>query len=317
MQISIERYNPGMEQEWDEFVRKDSVNGTIYHTRKFLSYHPRGRFEDTSILVRDGTKLVAVVPSCKTRKGFVSHLGSPYGGPVIREGYHHAVALESLVEAVHSFYNGNIVMRLAERPLWKEYSDALVFFLGRSYRLEEQLGVFKKLPPGGQDLLSTVRKHSARNEIRQAQCKGARVEQGSSDEHYQGFYALLEATLKRHDAVPSHSVAELLCLRDLLGDEQALLLLREAGGALVAGAYLVRTTPRVWEVYYLASDLASAVSASSFLYFVCMEFAASQGASWVNMGLCMENRELNPSLLAFKEGLGAEPVIRHVTHPII
>ena len=42
----IEKYNDNYENIWDNFVDNESINGTIYHTRKFLNYHQKDRFED-------------------------------------------------------------------------------------------------------------------------------------------------------------------------------------------------------------------------------------------------------------------------------
>ena len=53
----IKKYNDMFEILWDNFVDNESVNGTIYHTRKFLNYHPKDRFEDRSIMIFDNSKL--------------------------------------------------------------------------------------------------------------------------------------------------------------------------------------------------------------------------------------------------------------------
>lgn len=47
---------------WDDFVNR-SQNGTIYHTRRFLTYHPAGRFVDASLLVYHDDQMIAVVPA--------------------------------------------------------------------------------------------------------------------------------------------------------------------------------------------------------------------------------------------------------------
>lgn len=38
------------DKDWDNFVL-NSNNGTMFHSRKFLSYHPEGRFKDTSLVI--------------------------------------------------------------------------------------------------------------------------------------------------------------------------------------------------------------------------------------------------------------------------
>ena len=75
----IVKYIDELEKEWDTFV-KNSVNGTIYHTRKFLNYHPKDRFTDVSILIYDKNKIVCVLPVCQNENGgYFSHSGSTFG----------------------------------------------------------------------------------------------------------------------------------------------------------------------------------------------------------------------------------------------
>ena len=47
--MQIIKYNKTYENIWDEFI-KDSKNGNVFHTRKFLNYH-KDKFKDVSILI--------------------------------------------------------------------------------------------------------------------------------------------------------------------------------------------------------------------------------------------------------------------------
>ena len=80
-------YDPSWDERWDRFVMKGSANGTFQQTRRFLSYHPQGRFEDASLMVLDGQELVAVCPAAAQMVGrsamLRSHPGSTFGGLVI------------------------------------------------------------------------------------------------------------------------------------------------------------------------------------------------------------------------------------------
>ena len=46
-------------EDWDRFVL-NSDNGTIFHTRKFLSYHPKTRFKEASIVVTKNNKTLVI-----------------------------------------------------------------------------------------------------------------------------------------------------------------------------------------------------------------------------------------------------------------
>ena len=46
--IEVYRFEESDSIKWDEFV-DGSYNGTMFHTRTFLSYHPQDRFRDHSL----------------------------------------------------------------------------------------------------------------------------------------------------------------------------------------------------------------------------------------------------------------------------
>ena len=57
--FTVYRYRPVDESEWDHFVTR-SNNGTIFHQRKFLSYHRERIFKDCSLMFVEKTTLCAV-----------------------------------------------------------------------------------------------------------------------------------------------------------------------------------------------------------------------------------------------------------------
>ena len=55
--IELSRYKVSHQNSWDKFVAK-SNNGTIFHLRSFLNYHPKSRFKDHSLIVMKNGKIV-------------------------------------------------------------------------------------------------------------------------------------------------------------------------------------------------------------------------------------------------------------------
>ena len=64
MSITVEIKQDFPDDQWDRFVYQ-SVNGTIFHTCQFLSYHPKGRFEDASLIFRQEAELFALFPATR------------------------------------------------------------------------------------------------------------------------------------------------------------------------------------------------------------------------------------------------------------
>ena len=51
--MTISLYREEDIDRWDSFIRDSSINGNFLQSRRFLSYHPKGRFEDCSLLYSD------------------------------------------------------------------------------------------------------------------------------------------------------------------------------------------------------------------------------------------------------------------------
>ena len=87
MQITIESFQQSFEQDWDNFIWQAN-NGTIFHTRQFLNYHPPERFEDHSLIFKKDKRVIALFPATiryeQHRRILTSHRGASYGGLVTK-----------------------------------------------------------------------------------------------------------------------------------------------------------------------------------------------------------------------------------------
>ena len=86
--VEIYRYTYSDQSLWDDFV-PNANNGTLFHLRSFLSYHPYDRFVDHSLLVNKKGKLFSVFPAAEQEidgnRYLVSHPGSSVGSFVVNE----------------------------------------------------------------------------------------------------------------------------------------------------------------------------------------------------------------------------------------
>jgi len=44
-QIRLVKYEPALAERWDSFI-DNSINGTLFHRQRFMSYHPVGKFAE-------------------------------------------------------------------------------------------------------------------------------------------------------------------------------------------------------------------------------------------------------------------------------
>ena len=86
--IKIKKFSKNNYAAWDSFVL-EANNGTLFHLRKFLSYHPEDRFKDHSVEIYKKNSLLSVFPAAdiiiNNKKMLTSHPGSSYGSFVSKE----------------------------------------------------------------------------------------------------------------------------------------------------------------------------------------------------------------------------------------
>ena len=88
--IKIKQFSKNNYATWDSFVLKAN-NGTLFHLRKFLSYHPVDRFKDHSIEIYKKNTLLSVLPAADIiidhKRMLVSHPGASYGSFISKESF--------------------------------------------------------------------------------------------------------------------------------------------------------------------------------------------------------------------------------------
>lgn len=117
----------------------------------------------------------------------------------------------------------------------------------------------------------------------------------------------------RHDARPTHSLDELLDLRERLGPAQSLWLARLPDGSLGAGAWMLRHRDDLAHTQYLAaSEAAREFRALDTLLETVLE-AGCAGARCLSFGTSTEDagRVLNAPLHAFKSKFGGGAALQH------
>lgn len=323
--LRVERLKPEESDLWDEFVA-DSLNGTIFHRRRFLEYHPPERFEDASRLIFRGGRLVALFPAAygerDGRRILRSHPGSSYGGLVVRESPGAELAcrmVDALIEVARWDGCGAIELRRAPRIFESSPCDELDYALHRQGFVvrDQELSTcydLSRLPgprPSLDEVASTFSSSAARA-MRKACNEGLRVEPVSSPAGFGEFWALLEANLRKHDATPTHSAAELYDLKTRFPDDVQLLAAWD-GERMAAGLVAFVANRRAAHVFYFASHPeAQRLRPLNLTVAELVRYAAARDLRFVNFGISTEKggREPNWGLFRFKESFGGAGTLR-------
>jgi hypothetical protein len=101
--FTVKLYQPTYKKLWDDFVTK-AKNSTFLFYRDFMEYH-QDRFEDYSLLVFKGEKLMALLPANRVDTIVHSHQGLTYGGLILNKDiklFDVSEAFKELLKFLHS-----------------------------------------------------------------------------------------------------------------------------------------------------------------------------------------------------------------------
>ncbi len=313
---AVRRYEPAEAAAWDDFVGR-SVNGTILHTRRFLSYHG-DRFSDRSLLVTNAQgRIVGVLPAAEDPADpsvVTSHPGLTYGG-LVHDGRLHGESMVSALREIAAEYRSLGFTRLRYKTVPPIYHTApgaddmwALFRLGASRSRCDLAAVI--------NLAHRGRVWSGRRGWRKrALNSGVVTEEGWDD--IAAYWGILEANLaRRHDATPTHSLAEIEYLHERF-PTQFILVTAKAGDELAAGCLYSIEGPVLQARYTATTEEGRAVSATDLVIERGIALARGRGCHFYSMGTSTvdDGRELNEPQYDFKVSFGAGGVI-HETYEL-
>ena len=313
--VTVERYTPEWEDRWEEFVSRAN-NGTLFHLRRFLKYHPEGRFQDHSLVFLKEGKLVALFPAVELeregKRALVSHAGASYGGLVVkstlslRDSFRVVWALDRYAQE-----NEFELVELTPPPTIylarpSNYLDFALMQTGFGYRKREVSSVIPLDFP--EEDTPRVFSESSRRAVRRAMKHGVVVRES---EDYAEFYRILQNNLKlRHNVRPTHTLDELLRLKELFPDRIQLYGAYK-GDTMVAGVVQFDCNPRVTLAFYISHDERyQEYRGVNMLFYEIIRTAIRRGFRFLDFGIFTVDMDPNWGLARFKESFGAQGVFR-------
>ena len=312
--ITVKRFNNNS-SAWDNFV-SSANNGTLFHTRRFLNYHHEGRFNDHSLEFYKKGKLVGVFPAALIESGdqrqLVSHPGASVGSFVVPEDLAFADALEMVEQLVDYSKRENLDgIKLTQTPTIysKRLSHYIDFALQKNGFLyaKREISSILFLEKSIDENLSKF-KSTHRTAVRKAEKSGVVVKE---TDDFASFYEILKKNLSiRHDVKPTHSLDELLHLKELFPDKINLF------GAyieekMVAGVINFIATENVVLAFYIShNEDFQEVRPINLLFYKIFEWAIQKKYNVFDFGIFTVNEEPNMGLARFKENFGASGQFR-------
>jgi len=303
------------DSEWDKFV-DESDNGTMFHKRLFISYHPKDRFKDASVVIKKENKILSLFPAVILERDgkriLSSHGGASYGSFVYGSYLNFREAFD-LVEGIMEFAKDNKCDRIQLTPppmiYQKKYSNYIDFALvknGFNY-VKRDISSCVQLDTPPDQLLSTYRAE-ARTALKKSIKQGIEIVECDK---FAEYYEILKKNLKmRHNVNPTHTLDELLKLKNMFPSKIRL------WGAflndkLIAGVCNFSANPEVVLAFYISHDEEfQEYRAVNLLFYEIMKRYQAENYRFLDFGIFTVNMDPNWGLARFKENFGARGIFR-------
>ena len=304
----VTRFYSEMSGEWDAAVAA-SRNGTFLHMRGFMDYH-RDRFDDYSLVARDGDRIVAVLPANRRGDTVYSHQGLTYGGWLMSERCD-PVTVMRVVESSLDFMRADGVKELVYKPVPHIYhrqpaEDDLYALWRHGAQLSEcniSFTIDTQHP-----IAMDRGNRSALNKARRA---GIVV---SESNDYAGYWQVLNEVLaSRHSTRPVHSVAEMTLLQSRF-PENIKLYTAMLQGEIVAGVVMFYAGQCAHCQYIASSAVGRENKALALVFHTLIEQAEREGYRYFDFGISTEDhgQVLNEGLATQKSRLGGRGIAYNV-----
>lgn len=311
-------YEEILNDEWDEFVEKQALNGSILHTRKFYDHNPANQSEDASLIFYRGQRIIALFPAILSEQSgelvLNSHLRATYGGIVVGREVNVEIAVY-LVKLIIQFARAKSAKRVVIKNSFRilhnnlcDESDYALWLQGFKIQSRE---MEIAIPISGNFSATALKYHKgAKRNIHIAK----RFIRVAISNDFATFWDILgNCLLKRHGQNPVHSLNEILKLRKSIGPERVILFGAFYNEQMIAGVVVFVVNKLVVQCQYSALDYA-------FKYYRpihgvmdhIINWSEKAGIRYVNLGMANEEegRKMNLGLFRFKEGFGGKGVLR-------
>lgn len=202
--LRVERYNEANKPAWDDFVSRLEAHSILFY-RDFMDYH-KDRFEDYSLMVFQGKKLLSILPANIDDDNVVhSHQGLSYGGLLFESNASFNLRLAHFA-AVMRFLSSRAIKELFLRNIPNCYrtdnSDMLVFdwVEAKLYRTD----IYSYIPKG-----VYIKPNNDRNKYLKKAVKEKFEIRNFND--YSAFWnnLLIPNLSKRFNVAPAHTCEEI------------------------------------------------------------------------------------------------------------
>lgn len=303
--FEIRRYTPDRKDEWNQFVA-GSKNATFLFDRNYMDYHS-DRFQDSSLMVYYKSSLFSLLPANLKGDTLYSHQGLTYGGLLMTETCK-AAMVRDLFKAINDYLSQQGIKRVVYKHIPWIYaslpSEEDLYALSNvchaslvSRDVASVVMLDHRLP------FSVLRKRGIKK------AEKANVSIGEMQDCSEFWTLLTDNLMDRYGAHPVHTLEEITLLKSRF-PQHIRLFVASQGGHLVGGTLLYMDGRIAKTQYISANKEGKQVGALDLLFSQLIAQCEKDGYRYFDFGTsnCVENDDLNDSLIFQKEGFGGRSV---------
>ncbi|MFZ4105402.1 GNAT family N-acetyltransferase [Flavobacterium sp.] len=303
----VRLYQPQDFSLWNTFI-SFAKNATFLFHRNFMDYHS-DRFEDYSLIVLDGEKVVAVLPANRVGDTVYSHQGLTYGGLVLNKKAKLSAVI-SIFKCVLEYLNENSIDKLTVKNVPNFYSDffseeleyCLFILNSRLYR-KDALSVI--------DLSKDFFLDNNRMEgVKKGMKKELIIKEETTFDLFWNEILIPNLELK-HQAKPVHSLSEITKLKNYFPNNIRQFNVYEKD-VLIAGTTIFVNNNVVHSQYISGNETKKITGSLDYLFHhLIMEVFKDKNFFDFGTSNESEGRKMNLGLLFWKESFGAKTVVQN------
>lgn len=314
VEIKFTEANARLLDTWDDRVAS-SVNGTIFHERRFLAYHgSRFAGRERFLVALDGNTPVAQIALAidDTDEGRVarSPYGASYGGFVLFD-FPSFTRSRDLVRALLDYARDAHVQQLIMTPpipcCATQSLDVLAFAMLTNGFQSVNRDISHVFDLRGANGIAGTVSSRARNMYRKATNLGVTIRSGN----FEAFWSIMEKTFAKHSTRPTHTKEEFAGLIESLPGRVTVDVAYDTAGVPLAGIGSIAINPRVNSSFYLCQDPdRQKEQALSALVIHVLDRSRSEGYAWFDFGTSSVNMVARENIVRFKESFTRAAMFR-------
>jgi hypothetical protein len=308
MAIEVVPYAADKATEWDAFV-DHSNNGTLFHRQSFLAYHAPGRFNFQHLMFYVDGKLAAVLPGAVTGEMYKSPAGASFGGLVV-EKYLSIETADQLVKACIRWCADHRIKEIYLTPPMQVYHETFDEVVDYALHYNHFLAISALYS----SVIDFTRIHdkqdlsqNTRHKVNTAINKGVRIEERND---FDLFYPIMLKNKSKFEAVPTHTLAELKALDQLVPGHLKLFMAYHEDVPIAGQLLFVANKTCVLNFYTMHLYEYRNLFSVNYLIEHAIRWCNAQGFKYYDYGVSADTFSIDPmepswSLIQFKESMRA------------